>query len=207
MSTTLQVYPRSSKAPSFQEVLELASIRTHQQLLARGVAVRPNLTVSLRSNETHEVLPLDLSSPAKWGTSEYAWFAVDGVPGGTDVSCWLVESDELEYWELLTSEHPPAIAVRNEVLACLSSGVCWSFRRSAGQPAVIAFVYGILAAAMAELTDGFVFSDDSAWEYARFPAKAHEVYDWYFNPEKALDPKFAKWANECLAAISNAAGA
>ena len=65
----------------------------------------------------------------------------------------------------------------------------------------------MLAAALAELTDGFVFSDDSAWDYERFPAKANEFYEWYFNPQRAFDPDFSEWAKDCLAAISGEGGA
>jgi hypothetical protein len=176
----------------------------HQQLLARGVVAKPELMVTLRRNSTHEVLPLDLSAPAKWKDSEYAWFSVKGVTGGANASHCIIDSDNVEYLESLTSsEHTQAIAVREEFLACLTNSAYWSFRRSAGQPGVIAFAYGMLAAALAELTDGFVFSDDSAWDYERFPAKAHEVYEWYFNPEKAINQDFAKWAHDCLTAIGN----
>jgi hypothetical protein len=52
------------------------------------------------------------------------------------------------------------------------------------------------------LTNGYIFSDDSAWDYARFPATAHEFYDWYFIPQKAIDPAFGEWAEKCLTAIS-----
>lgn len=76
-----------------------------------------------------------------------------------------------------------------------------------GQPAIINFSYGILAAALAELTDGLVFSDDSAWDYERFPATSHEVYDWYFRPEAAIDQGRAEWARRCLDSIAAESGA
>ncbi len=146
---------------------------------------------------------MDALSPVTWGAAEYLWLSVDGVLGGTDVTCEQISGDDLEYWEDVLSEHPPAIALRDDVRQCLASGVYWSFRRSAGQPAIINFAYGILAAALAELTEGFVYSDDAAWDYERFPAKPGEFYEWYFDPEQAIDPDFAKWARDCMAAIAN----
>ena len=203
MSTTFEVYPRNVEAPSFQQILELGAARIRQQLLIRGIHAEPKLAVTLRMNQTHEVLPLNISSQAIWNASEYAWFSVCGVGGGTDVDYRTVGNLDLEYWSDIVSTHPPAIERRSEVMACLSNGVYWSFRRSMGQPAIINFAYGILAGTLAELTDGFVYSDDSAWDYERFPAKAEEVYEWYFNPAKALHQTTADWASRCLTAIRN----
>jgi hypothetical protein len=201
LSTTFEVYPRYSSVPSFREILDLGVARIREQLASRGVSARPSLDVHLRKNATHEVLPLDLSSPARWSSSEYAWFFVPGIDGGTDVTFEAVTSEDAEYWAELVDEHAPARERRSEVTACLANGFYWSFRRSAGQPGIVNFAYGILAATLAELTEGLVFSDDSAWDYSRFPATAQEVFDWYFRPEKAIDPDYASWARTSLAAI------
>ncbi|CAN7448980.1 hypothetical protein [Rhizobacter sp. LjRoot28] len=202
MSTTFEVYPRTTVAPSFAEVLDLGTRRVQQHLLARGVRATPELGVTVQGNGTHQMVPIDVSRPAIWDSSEYAWFFVDGVAGGTDVSYMSISTDDLDYWKSVLEEHGPARKRKGEILACLSSGSYWSFRRSTGQPAVINFAYGILAAVFAELTNGFVFSDDSAWDYERFPATADEMYEWYFDPEKTSDPGKADWARACLAAIA-----
>jgi hypothetical protein len=201
LSTTLDVYPRNSSAPAFRDILDLGVTRLHEQLAARGIDARPGLDLHLRRCVTHELLPLDLASPARWSPSEYAWFSVPGIGGGTDVFYETLSSDDLEYWAELVDEHPPAKARRDDIRACLANGVYWSFRRSAGQPGIINFAYGILAATLAELTEGLVFSDDGAWDYSNFPATAHEVFRWYFRPEKAIDPDLASWSRTSLAAI------
>jgi hypothetical protein len=81
---------------------------------------------------------------------------------------------------------------------CLANGYRWYFRRSMGQPALINLAYGYLAASLAELTDGLIFSDDSAWDYERFPCRAAEFFDFYLEPEKAIGSDFRKWSEQCL---------
>jgi hypothetical protein len=193
--------------PSFKELLELGTKRIQQQLAVRGVSAAPVLDVCLRRNKTNELLTLDLSAPATWEESEYAWFHVPGVPGGTDVSYDAITDFDLEYWSSNIDEHPPATVRQKEIRACLANGVYWTFRRSAGQPAIINFAYGMLAASLAELTDGLVFSDDSAWDYQRFPATSHEMYECYFRPEAAIDQGRADWARRCLDSIAAESGA
>jgi|SRR5262245_39087394 len=81
---------------------------------------------------------------------------------------------------------------------CLANGHHWSFRRSAGQPAIINVAYGMIAGSLAELTEGFIYSDDSAWDYERFPATAQEFFSWYFRPDKAIKAEYAEWAARCI---------
>lgn len=69
--------------------------------------------------------------------------------------------------------------------------------------AIISFAYGIIAASLAELTDGIIYSEDSAWDYDRFPAVAADFYEWYFDPELTPDPDRAEWARGCFVAIAS----
>ena len=81
-------------------------------------------------------------------------------------------------------------------------GFYWAFRRSAGQPAVINLSYGLIAAAFAELSNGFVFSDDGAWDYASFPTNANRFLENYFDPQYPV-PEYANWAKECIGIIKD----
>lgn len=45
---------------------------------------------------------------------------------------------------------------------------CWQFRRSALQSAVINISYGLISASVAELTGGFLWTDDGAWINKKF---------------------------------------
>ena len=74
----------------------------------------------------------------------------------------------------------------------------WSFRRSAGQPAIINVAYGMIAGSLAELTEGFIYSGDSAWDHERFPATTQEFFSWYFRPDKAIKAEHAELAARCI---------
>ncbi|MEK4356425.1 hypothetical protein NYE48_05090 [Paenibacillus sp. FSL M7-1455] len=54
--------------------------------------------------------------------------------------------------------------------------------------------YGILASALAEITQGIIFSDDNAWEYSKFPCLPNEFNTFYFNPEMTTDNQHKEWA-------------
>ena len=201
LSTIFEVYPQSSTVPSFGELIDLGRSRLHEQLMRRGIAASPALEVIIIKEPSSQRIPLDLRSPFIWNNDEYAWFHIPGIAGGTDAYCEKIGEFKLEYWAEIVDTHEKARSRRVLVKACLANDHYWCFRRSAGQPAIINFAYGILAASLAELTGGMIFSDDGAWEYERFPATAAELYESYFVPAKALTPDEASWARECLEMI------
>ena len=59
----------------------------------------------------------------------------------------------------------------------------------------------LIAASLAELTDGLIDSSDAAWDKARLPATADEFLTWYMRPELALEANYATWAARCIARL------
>jgi hypothetical protein len=198
MSTTFRVYPTTSRVPSYQDLLA----GTRQQFgsfLRRHTILRgaPALNVRLLSRESDAPIPFDLDAPAQWPVETYAWFTIVGLAGGTDGYFERQDADERTMW-LDDLRHPHYQAWATPVHAALEVGHHWRFRRSMGQPASINVLYGLLAAQLALLTDGFIESDDSAWDYGRLPAWPDDFFTWYFDPAAALEPDFAKWARRCI---------
>ncbi|WP_395316907.1 hypothetical protein [Variovorax sp. UC74_104] len=203
MSTTFEVYPRTQRVPTFGKLIELASIRLAEQLERRHIAAKPQLKVQVLRNRSHDEIAIALDAQMIWERDQYAWITVPGVLGGTDVDYRLIDELTKRLWNDLFEVEQRAKELRTHIEACLSTGHYWSFRRSAGQPAIINFAYGIIAASLAELTDGIIYSDDSAWDYDRFPAVAIDFYEWFFDPEKTPDLDRAAWARACLSAIAS----
>jgi hypothetical protein len=58
--------------------------------------------------------------------------------------------------------------------------------------------YGLIAASLAAIRDGFLTSDDSAWDWQRLPALPDEFLAWYSRPEKAIGENFREWSKRCL---------
>jgi hypothetical protein len=195
LSTAFDVFPRSDRIPAFTELLSCASGHLSSFLREVHVTASPRVSVQLHQMKPDRVLPADLSSPAKWNMDQYAWFIVPPVTGGTDAYFQRAES----YW----SEEDVAINPRRAEVAdsCRRYGYRWSFRRSASQPATVNLAYGLIAASLAELTDGLIDSRDGAWDTARLPATAEEFFTWYMRPELALEPNHAHWAARCIAGL------
>ena len=140
MSTTFEVYSKTSFIPSFQDILDLSTIKLQKFLDDFKINYKPQISVRLNSVKSHDAKPLNLSN-----------------------------------------------------------GYYSTFSRGR-QPAIIHLAYGIIAASLAYLTKGFIYSDD-AWDYKRFPATASEFFSWYFRPELAIDTRHKEWATECIKLI------
>jgi hypothetical protein len=203
MSTTFDVYPGTAGIPTFGELIELASTRLAERLRCHGINVRPELKVEVRHHGSHQEVAITPDGEMTWKRDEYGWFHVPGVLGGTDVDYRTVEEMDWKMWRELLETNERARGERFRIESCLATGHYWAFRRSVGQPAIINFAYGIIAASLAELTDGIIYSYDSAWDYDRFPAVAADFYEWYFNPEETPDTDRADWARACLLTIAS----
>lgn len=157
------------------------------------------------SNMSSQVIELDAAFI--WNKDYYCWFTLKGIEGGTDcyltdfyggeIAAYQLKDDWLEaHPKLNWSEH-----VDQVVETANQTKQQWCFRRSAGQPAEIALLYGFLASALAELTNGVVDSTDGAWDFSLFPATSEAFDCWYMRPEKTSDSDFQKWAYEIQSAL------
>ena len=195
MSTTFDVFPRSDRLPAFSDLLSRASEHLSAFLREVHVTASPRISVQLHQVKPDRVLPLDLSSPAKWTMEQYAWFIVPPAKGGTDAYF----RRAVNYW----CDEDIAINPRRAEVAdsFRQYGYRWSFRRSASQPAAVNVAYGLIAATLAELTGGLIDSSDGAWDKARLPAAADDFFTWYMRPELALEADYATWAARCIAGL------
>lgn len=196
MSTTFEVFPSTESIPTFQQLLDRSTTELHRFLSSVNIDARPSIHVRVQSKDGDQPIPLDLQSRLTWPDDTYAWFHIVDVPGGTDAYFWPVDELTLDCWRELTE---PRFEAHAELIRkCLNVGHYWNFRRSAGQPAIINIAYGLIAACLAELTFGFVFSEDSAWDWERMPALPDEFLSWYFVPELALSNDFREWSTRCI---------
>jgi hypothetical protein len=202
MSTTFNVYPKLPAIPTFRQILELSEARLEQFLLSYGIDAKYSIEVKLRSKEPDVEQPTNLISPASWADDLYAWFYVLAAPGGSDAYFWEIDEDarEMVMEECHVNNLPEGR--RELILACLENDHYWHFRRSGSALAVMNVAYGFIAASVAEITGGFIYSVDGGWDYERFPATAEEFYQWYFRPELAVGPNKKADSQRCLRAIA-----
>ncbi len=185
MSTTFEVYPGSEDIPSFSELLYHTEKEVNNYLRSMGVNRDLKVNVEIQSIKDHSKIPFQLTDRMIWDDSAYAWFYIKDIPGGTDT--YFYRHDDMDT-EFLTDEiitNPNFQKHQNIIINNIKLGYNWSFRRSVGQPSIIALCYGFLAATLAKLTKGIVYTDDGAWDYEKFPADPDEFMHWYFRLEHA----------------------
>ncbi len=199
MSTTFEVYPGRIPIPSIRDLLTSANGELANRLASLNVAAQ--LHIEMRESDGDELIPCDLDSPMVWNSDEsYAWFVIPGVLGGTDAYYHNVDDVTREVWsEYLQMDRFSAL--RDAVSTCLEVGHYWVFRRSAGQPGIINLSYGLLAGCLAQLTDGIIFSDDSAWAWNLLPMRGDEFLTRYLVPGGTRDSSAEEWTMRCLSRI------
>ncbi|WP_027483496.1 hypothetical protein [Deinococcus pimensis] len=198
MATTFEVYPGSAVAPSFEAVRALGEEKLHAFLHDHDLPARPRVTVeryrSRISVSGDEPVEFDVHAPFLVPHDEYAWFTVQGESGGTDASTHkvlMLTKQDSDLGLPFPAEH----LLDGRVLdAARTVGSCWSFRRSAGQPALVNLLYGTLASALAELTLGVVYSDDGAWDHQAFPARPEDFDRVYLCADAALTSEARAWS-------------
>lgn len=193
MSTTFDVFPSTPGLPTFAALLDATLICLHNYLARHGINARPLLDLSIKTNDGDNDVTFAKSDPLKWEDGTYAWFGIEESRGGTDVYFETIDEETNDDW------HEDLAAAG--ISQCLTVGHYWSFRRSAGQPAIINLTYGLLAGTLAKLTDGFVWSDDCAWDHQHLPATGTRFLDLYFDPDKTTDKGHKDWANRCIKMI------
>jgi hypothetical protein len=133
----------------------------------------------------------------------YAWFFVDGIPGGTDCYFYKNIPIDIEDRKEELKSNINAQRYKKKIMKNLEIGYRWIFRRNAGQPAIIALSYGMIAASLASLTDGIIFTDDGAWDYSLFSALPDDFLKWYFKPDLAQKSEGRDFAERCIEHISD----
>jgi hypothetical protein len=201
VSTTFDVYPGTRNLPTFRQLLQRSSMELHRFLESVGVAACPQIQGRLQRNTDHEPLTLDLEGPLPWDADTYAWFMVGDVPGGTD-AYFRADTARIRAMWTDASDDPRIRALEPRIRECADVGNRWWFRRSAGQPATINLAYGLIAGSLAALTEGFIASEDSAWDLERTPALPEDFLGFHFRPERALADNFREWSRRCVAALA-----
>jgi hypothetical protein len=185
MSTTFEVYPRTSTLPTFAAIINRSTQELHRFLDSVGIRSRPRINLRIQACADHSQLPFSLDDLARWDKQTYAWFMVGDVLGGTDA---YFDDNAIAIREYIEGEFGNHRYKQHEALIreCTAAGHRWRFRRSIGQPAIINLTYGLIAGSMAAITDGFVYSMDSAWDYETMPALPEDFLNWYFRPEQTV---------------------
>ncbi len=186
MSTTFDIYPSDSKIPSFKDVLHEVTSEYHTFLSDVGLKYKPEIEIRILTKSGDKEIGYSHADSFKWSDDHYLWAQIKGIAGGTDGYFWENDKNDYDYWKDDVIPLERCSHIRGQLERCLSVGFHWNLRRSAGQPGVINIFYGILAGVLAQITDGVVFSDDSAWDYGRMPIRGKDFLKSYYRPDREL---------------------
>lgn len=201
MSTSLYVYPGKEYIPSFAELLDISNKRINAFLTNLGGVRSVIIDAEVHNNIDHSQIKFNINDKLIWKDDSYAWFFIRGVGGGTDSYYYKITKLDKETWKEEIETNIKAQQLNDIINRSMSIGYHWSFRRSAGQPGIINLAYGLIAASLAKITDGLVYSDDGAWDYNCFPALAEDFFGWYFKPEFAEKNDDKVWVQDCIKSI------
>ena len=163
MSTCFYVYPGIEYMPTFKELLNIASEKVNEILRNLNCKQSVIINVEVHKNIDHALQEFNLIDRLVWSDDSYAWFFVNGVAGGTDSYYCQIDEDDKDIWKDEMATNKKAQNFSEKINKSLNIGHYWYFRRSTGQPPIINLVYGLLAASLAQLTEGYIYSDDGAW--------------------------------------------
>lgn len=207
MSTTIKIIPIDTADITFGQVIETSESRINDFLKSVGLNKTVRLKVNLHDNEEKYVNDILLNDKFEWKDNEYVWFEVEGKAGGSDGYCEKLNRGDVDpentWWRLDDFELNNTIVenIKEKLEKSKSLDRLWYFRRSAGQPGIIALSYGLISASIAELTNGILWSDDGAWDHKLFPCHSSDFLKQYFRSEMATTKNDAEWSRECIESI------
>lgn len=201
MSTSFDVFPGKEYIPSFAELLDISNKRIKTYLTSLGVVRSVIVDVEVHNNTDHSNINFNMNDKLIWHDDSYAWFFIHGVGGGTDSYYYKTTELDKEIWKEEFKTNIKAQQLHDTICRSMRIGYRWSFRRSAGQPGIINLAYGLIAASLAEITDGFIYSDDGAWDHNCFPALAEDFFEWYFKPKFVRKSDDKVWIQDCIKSI------
>jgi hypothetical protein len=201
MSANFYVYPSIEYIPNYRELLVLGNENINKFLNQLGGLREVILDVELHNTKDHSKINFSIDDKLIINEEYYAWFWIKGVQGGTDFYFYKTNDLDKVSWQEEYKSNKKAQQLKKKIDRGLEIGHHWSFRKSAGQPGIIRLSYGLLAASLAKVTDGIIFSDDGAWEYSCFPALADDFFEWYFKPQFATENDDKLLTQECIKLI------
>ena len=195
MSTEFDIFPGRPELPSFEDVRALAEEHLHAWLRTIGVHARVELGTEIRAKSPDVVLVEQAMGPMSWDDDSYAWFTAADLEGGADAYYWPIDDVTTEYWNDDLLLRPGFARWREPMARAIEVGHCWNIRCSINESAAVLLASGFLAGAIAQLTGGFVYSDDGAWEHDRLPATGEELLATYARPRSdEWRERIERWA-------------
>ena len=127
---------------------------------------------------------------------------VEGIPDGIEAYFYEKMSNlEKQVWKESVKAEEKYKKMNKEISSAIEIEHNWIFKKQAGQTGIMVLLYGILAASLAKLTNGFIYSDDGAWDYNLLPANSDDFLSWYLNPEFAQSKEYKDFSTKNIESL------
>jgi hypothetical protein len=196
MSLNFTVYPGISEIPTYQEVFDFSSIKIREFLL-KHLNIKKHLILNgkIQDAKKNKEVCINLGDKFKWKEENFIYVYAEGIPDGIDIYFYEKMSElEKQVWKESMESEEQYKKMKKEISRAIAIEHNWIFKKQAGQQGVMVLLYGILAASLAKLTNGFIYSDDGAWDYNILPAKSDDFFSCYLNPEFAKNNEYKEFS-------------
>ena len=183
MSTSFDIFPTKKNKPKCDEIIKY-SVQLFNEFLKKE-KISQSIDITTREVTADDKVynnPLFLVS----NENDYTAFNLNGE-GEVYVFYNEFIDVHIDFWNEMIKENKNAQSMKEKIDANLEIGYSWNVKRTMGQPAIVSLYYGYLAIAIAVLTDGIIYSDDSAWDYSSFPVDGNKFKTEYLNIENISD--------------------
>ncbi|MFC4224968.1 hypothetical protein [Lysinibacter cavernae] len=189
MSIHLEVIPSSQRIPTAEELLARTQITL--AALANNSAALRIWSVEKFSTFNPQIRVIDesgceiRSARLDFNENSCGWVSLNG---DTLVLGFRfdrkTETDAIEWREYLMQDVATRAAVGAEIDGfgyenAAQLGYSWAMRGSLGRSKATWLLAGVTATALAELTDGILWSDDGGADWRRMPANPRTFLEWF----------------------------
>jgi len=183
MSMSFEIFPTKAKTPKCDEIIQY-SVYLFNDFLKKE---RINQKIEVTTREVSVTNEVNMNPIAL--TERENHYTVFNLNKEGEVYVFYRELKKLDndFWSEELQENKNAQSIKEKINGNLTVGYSWNVKRTMGQPAIVSLYYGYLAIAIAELTDGIIYSDDGAWDYSCLPVESNNFKEQYLNLEKLSD--------------------
>ena len=183
ISTCFEVYPTNDNIPEFKNIISKAVSMFEDFMKFHKIETKIN-------TEVYAVKDKSVIYEPQFITDKICTYNTIEVNNISTIYLFYVKHDNFynEAWDDEIKHNSHAKSLENSILKNRKIGYSWDIKRTAGQPPVASLFYGFIAIAIAQETDGFIYSDDGAWSYELFPTEWQNLYSEYFNIDSIKNP-------------------
>jgi hypothetical protein len=151
---------------TFGQVMKRANDNLNFFLSGKGLVCNKPFVVQILARNSNQCYSVTPDCFFDWEEDYYAWFSVEGIPGGTEAVCQSLSrnpdpaNDLSRFVDLVSTKALEISDFPHKLKQVSKLDRRWNFQRSETDDAIADACTVMLATAVAELSDGFLLSSD-----------------------------------------------